>query len=130
MPRLDRRAIAIATVALVLAGCVVSGNPEVEYIGVPTQPAGAGACMDALAGGTIVDDERWGIALAQDDGSRLQVVWPAGYVARRTGGVLELVDVDGRAVAQVGDRVTVAGGMGLGDAWFACGAPDRVTFAP
>jgi hypothetical protein len=123
-----RRLAGFAAVALVLAGCVGSGGaPEVEYIGVPTQgpPAGgANACMDALAGGTIVDDPRWGVALAQDDGARLQVVWPAGYVARRTDGVLELVDADGEAVARAGDRVTVAGGMGLGEAWWACGAPE------
>ena len=80
--------------------------------------------MDALAGGTIVDDPRWGVALAQDDGTRLQVVWPAGYVARRTDGMLELVDADGDAVARAGDRVTVAGGMALGEAWWACGAPE------
>jgi hypothetical protein len=123
-----RRAIGIATVGLVLAGCVISGGgPEVEYIGVPTQGAPAGgvdACMDALASGTLVDDPRWGIALAQDAGSRLQVVWPAGYVARRTDSVLELVDADGQTVARSGDRVTVAGGMGLGEAWWACGAPE------
>ena len=120
-----RRTLGLCLAALVLTGCVAAGEPSVEYIGVPTQPAepGGGACMDALAGGTIVDDPRWGIALAQNDGSRLEVVWPAGYVARRSGSVLELVDGDGRAVARAGDRVTVAGGMGAGDAWWACGAP-------
>ena len=121
-----RRAIGILAVAVVLAGCVGSGSPEVEYIGIPTQGApadGVNACMDALASGTLVDDPRWGIALAQDDGSRMQVVWPAGFVARRTDGLLELVNADGNAVAEGGDRVTVAGGMGLGEAWWACGAP-------
>jgi hypothetical protein len=122
-----RQAIGIAALALALAGCVGSSAPEVEYIGVPTQGAPAGgmnACMDALAGGTLVDDPRWGIALAQDDGTRMQVVWPAGYVARRTDGLLELVDADGKTVARGGDRVTVAGGTGLGEAWWACGAPE------
>jgi hypothetical protein len=126
-------AIGIAAVALFLAGCVNSRPPEVEHIDVPTRGAPAGgviACMDALAGGTIVDDPRWGTALAQDDGIRMQVVWPAGYAARRIDGVLELLDESGHVVARAGDRVLVAGGMGAGQAWFACGPPEPAVNVP
>ena len=126
-------AIGIAAFALFLAGCVMSSAPEVEHVDIPTRGAPAGgvdACMDALASGTIVDDPRWGIALAQDDGSRMQVVWPAGYAARRTDGVLELLNESGRVVGRAGDRVLVAGGMGARGAWFACGPPEPAVDMP
>jgi len=119
----------VAAMAALGSACITSPEPSIAYFGVPTQPAPADgfvACMDALAEGTLVLDGRWGVALAADDGSRLQVIWPAGYLAREFDGIIELVDATGQPVARVGDRVAVTGGIGVGDAWWSCGPPEPV----
>jgi hypothetical protein len=81
--------------------------------------------MDALASGTLVADARWGVALGSSDGPTIQVVWPAGFGARLVDDRIELLDERGVVVGRVGDVVTIAGGMGAGNAWFACGGPSR-----
>ena len=115
--------------ALVCAcGPAAAPEPTVVAIPVPVQAPPAGgvvACMDALASGRLVADARWGVALGQVAGPTIQVVWPAGFSARQVDGRIELLDERGAVVGRVGDVVTVAGGMGAGEAWFACGAPDR-----
>lgn len=94
-------------------------------IPVPAQPGVAVACMDALASGVLVADARWGIALGQTNAPTLQVIWPKGYVGRQVDGVVELLDEQGVVVGRVGEAVTIAGGMGAGDAWWTCGPPNR-----
>lgn len=119
--------VPLGLVAALLGGCGPAAEPEptVVAIPVPVQPPPAGrvACMDALASGRLVADARWGVALAPADGRTIQVVWPAGFGARQVDGRIELLDERGAVVGRVGDVVTVTGGMGLRDAWIACGPP-------
>jgi len=86
-------------------------------------PAGTpAACPEALIEGTLVADERWGMALAGTDGLRRKVLWPHGYTARREAGGLVLYDVGGSVVAREGDVVSIGGGeTGSDGPWLACG---------
>jgi hypothetical protein len=119
----------LVAVALMLGGCAGAPEPTAVLFQVPTQqppPPGGAVCMDALNSGTLVADARWGIALGEGDAPTLQVMWPTGYVGRRTAdGAVELLDENGVVVGRVGDKVTIGGGH-TGDAWWACGAPNHV----
>jgi hypothetical protein len=117
--------------AAVLGGCTAGSEPEPTTVlfAVPTQPEPAPgvqvACMDALATGVLVADSRWGIALGQTDAPTMQVIWPGRFSGRQSNGVIELLDASGAVVGRVGEIVSIGGGMGAGDAWWACGAPNR-----
>ena len=119
----------VLATAFTVVGCSFAPEPEpaAALIPVSTQPppAGFAACMDALASGELVADARWGVALGQIDGPTIQVMWPAGYSARQVAGRIELLDERGSLVARVGDAVTIGGGFGAGNAWWACGPPNR-----
>jgi hypothetical protein len=120
--------LVLATVFTVV-GCSFTPEPQPAVVLIPVSPqpppAGVAACMDALASGELVADARWGVALGQVDGPTIQVMWPAGYSARQMAGMIELLDERGVVVARVGDAVTIGGGFGAGNAWWACGAPNR-----
>lgn len=70
-----------------------------------------------LAGmqGELVTDEH-GCLQIQALGSRgargVDVVWPKGYSARRTGKAIELLDPKGFVIARVGQLIDTAGGFG------------------
>jgi hypothetical protein len=123
------KSIALVVVLLFgLGGCASEPEPPpVVLIPVPTQPEPAPgvafACMDALASGVLVADGRWGIALGQPDAPTVQVIWPTGYTGRQVHGSIQLLDAKGAVVGMVGDAVSIGGGMGAGNAWWACGAP-------
>ena len=123
------RLIGLLVAAVIVAGaCGSAPEPSAVTFQVPTQPPPAGgvnACMDALATGTLVADARWGIALGPAEGPTIQIIWPAGFVGRQADGAIELLDGTGTVVGRVGDRVEIGGGLGAGDAWWACGAPTR-----
>jgi hypothetical protein len=122
-------------VALTMAvGVVACGQAPVEtaptpaVIPIATQgppPDGLIACRAALLSGTLVRDDRTGLAVAGVDvtGSGDDVVpvrWPSGWMALETVPVA-LVDADGRVVAHVGDHIAMGGGIdGPGDTWIAC----------
>jgi hypothetical protein len=91
----------------------------------PTPPLDM--CAAALAGGTLLTHERWGIALDRG-GELVQVRWPRGYVHRDDEFGRALVDPDGRVVARVGDVVRIGGGYvpGRGNVWGACHIPPVV----
>jgi len=94
-------------------------------------PAGTpAACPEALIEGTLVADERWGMALAGTDGLRRKVLWPHGYTARREAGGLVLYDAGGSVVAREGDVVAIGGGeTGSDGPWLACGGISVVSRA-
>jgi len=109
-------------------------DEDPELVAVPTQapvPAGTPAgCPAALIEGTLVADERWGMALAGTDGLRRKVLWPHGYTARREAGGLVLYDAGGSVVAREGDVVSMAGGeTGSDGPWLACGGISVVSRA-
>lgn len=109
-------------------------DEDPELVAVPTQapvPAGTpAACPAALIEGTLVADERWGMALAGTDGIRRKVLWPHGYTARREAGGLVLYDAGGSVVAREGDVVSIGGGeTGSDGSWLACGGISVVSQA-
>ena len=117
----------LLAVAIVLGGCTGAPEPTAVLFRVPTQeppPPGGAVCMDALNSGTLVADARWGIALGEEGAPTMQVMWPAGFVGRQTADAVELLDANGVVVGRVGDKVTIGGGH-TGNAWWACGAPNR-----
>ena len=117
----------VLALALMLGGCAGAPEPTAVLFQVPTQgppPPGGAVCMDALNSGTLVADARWGIALGQEGAPTMQVMWPSGYFGRRTAAAVELLDEKGVVVGRVGNRVTIGGGHS-GNAWWACGAPNR-----
>jgi hypothetical protein len=124
-----RRLLSIVLVAglagsLAVACGDTSQEPTGTLIRVPTQPPpppGETACMAALLEGRLVADARWGIAVQAPDGQVVKVMWPNGYVGRQTGGLIELLDGRGAVYARVGDQVSMGGGLGPADWWYACG---------
>lgn len=102
----------VVVAALCLAGCGAT-DPEPEVVPVPTN-APTSICMDALVRGTLVADERWGIAL-ENGTIRSKVIWPNGYRGVRDGADLGLVDGRGQLIGRVGD-VIESGGGGIGGA--------------
>jgi len=93
------------------------------------EPQSAGTaqiCMQALTEGTIVRDERSGLALRGAQGGVGEVIWPNGYSARDDGGRPVLLDASGNVVAHEGDHVSIGGGIDAEGAWLACGGPKVV----
>ncbi len=131
--RFGRGATLTVIVLLAASGCATTPSPSAStaagpsLIAVPTQEPQAPAatplaCMSALLDGTLVVDERWGIAVRGSSGGPIQkVIWPNGFAARSDGDRLALLDAGGHVVAHTGDRVQIGGGEGgSDDAWFAC----------
>lgn len=110
----------IATLAL---WACAEPAPEPVAIPVLTQPPPVDqqACMSALLTGTLVTDQRWGMAVRASDGSVVKVVWPNGYVGRASGAGVELLNGRGTVVGRAGEQIEVGGGLGTEDAWYACG---------
>ena len=108
-----------------LAACDATAEPEVFVIVVPTQPPPVAqqACMSALLTGTLVTDQRWGMAVRASDGSVIKVIWPNGYVGRASDAGVELLDGHGEVIGRAGEPIEVGGGLGdaAGTTWFACG---------
>ena len=94
-------------------------------VGDPSGP-GPEPCLEALGGGTLAVDDRFGLVFAYDNGSRLDVVWPFGF-ARDDASGPALVDSTGSVVAVVGDEVTTGGGEVARRVWVAC--PDTIEVA-
>lgn len=116
----------VLALALTLAGCAAAPSFDVlsDTVPVPTMPSSPpgtpAACMAALIEGTLVADDRWGIALRGTDGGVIKVVWPHGYVARRTEDGMVLLDAAGIVVGRAGQHVSLGGGMPDGTTWVAC----------
>jgi hypothetical protein len=108
----------IIAVALVLAVAACGFGPQVAIrtARVPSQ-----ACDDALISGVLATHPASGLGIAAPDGTATPVEWPFGWSARNEAGRVALLDATGKVVAREGDRVTVGGGLGAEDVWFACG---------
>jgi hypothetical protein len=129
-----RRLCLAAATLLLVAACGGSSTPppDPSIVPVPTQAADAPgasphACMTALAVGRLVLDSRWGLALGVEGGANQQVIWPFGWIARRTDGGLVLVNAKGTVVAREGNRIQLGGGHDGNGAWVTCG--DLVVFS-
>jgi hypothetical protein len=69
-------------------------------------------CYAAGTGGQLVVDAEAGTAVLETEmsQSRVQVTWPRGYTARRSGGEVEVLDRYGEVVARTGTEVHLVGG--------------------
>jgi hypothetical protein len=105
-----------AALCLALAVTIAACSP-VSIRTPAVQPQG---CMDALAFGTLVRDERTGLGLRGSDGTVTPVEWPFGYSARMEVTKIALIDERGVTVAHEGDAIQMGGGFG-NDVWYACG---------
>jgi hypothetical protein len=91
----------------------------------PAQPSGTMlACPAALLGPvTLLLDEDGVSTVGLPDGAvAVPLRWPDGYGLRPGPGGGDIVDPQGRAVARIGDRVWLGGGMTADDtAFVVCG---------
>jgi hypothetical protein len=105
-----RRLVPAALIAVALSGCGTSLLRDIDgtpYF--PTErPDRPGIRMAALGGGTLsLEDNCLWLRSRQE---RHLIIWPAGNRLEWRGGALVVVADDGRALAQVGDDLTVGGG--------------------
>lgn len=108
------RAIPLLALAFVLTAC--AGDPvalatDSEHLG----------CYVANTTGLLIVDATAGTAIVSEDMSKktAQVLWPAGYTARRSGDQVEVLDRAGHVVARTGERYELLGGYNDGK-WIAC----------
>jgi hypothetical protein len=79
-------------------------------------------CPAGLIRGTLVADERWGIALRGEGNFTREVIWPHGFTARLEAGRVAVIHGNGSVVAREGDVVEIAGGETTSDGpWLECG---------
>ena len=71
--------------------------------------------------GTLVRHPDSGVGLRDQEGSVLQVIWPADYTARDDAGRLAVIDGSGAVIAHEGDRVEIAGAEVEPGAFLGCG---------
>ena len=118
------RGALLAVLAASLLGCAAYLIDPVPTIALRTSeppPAGSPpACMTALIEGVLVREEGSGIGIVASDGTRYQVVWPAGFVGV-TGDPAFVINDTGQRIAKVGDHVALGGGEIAPATWQTCG---------
>ena len=118
------RAVLLVGLGLGLLGCDAYTALPVPTIELRTSvPVGRGspqACMAARLEGVLVREERSGIGLVTDDGTRYAVIWPPGFIGI-TGDPAFVTNATGQRIAKVGDRVAITGGEAAPGTWETCG---------
>ena len=109
----------LAAASLLAACTVVATACARDDGGLPTYDPGHFCSLAALLpvrieGDPGADPPIWGIGKT----GRVELVWPIGFTLHTTGGVLEVLDTDGKVVARQGELLVGAGGGG------ASGEPD------
>ena len=148
---------ATLALALVLVGCELplTELPPTRPVIVTGSPAnstlmmggnGHGGCIWVRNTGLLVADPNYGTAIRFMDSGGLPadagipVLWPPGFVGRRSGSEVEVLDPHGKAVAVTGKMYLTDGGwvddrepttapgftlywpgLGVPSAWWACG---------
>jgi hypothetical protein len=82
-------------------------------------------CYTSGTVGDLVTDSAAGVAIVEKSGTRLIVMWPSGYMGRRSGSEIEVLNRQGQAIARTGTHVYIDGGYSQGG-WVTCGAEVRV----
>ncbi len=75
----------------------------------PTSDWDGGDAMQALGGGRVAVDEG-GCVFFKNGEEGLYALWPKGYATRLNGGVVVVVDAEGREVAREGETIRAGGG--------------------
>ncbi len=97
------------------ATTVTSGPPrDGDLISIPTaaplmDAEGNALCHDALLAGRLVAHPAWGLAVQAGADAPRRIVWPHGYVGRRAGDRIELLDHRGVVIARSGDSIEMGG---------------------
>jgi len=125
----------ILAVLVLLVGCsaappsaapTAAAQADGTHVAILTATQPTTACELAQLEGLLVVDARSGLAVRADSGQVTPVRWPFGYVAIWLGGTPVLLDATASPIAATGDRVSMAGGIGNGGTFNACGAVQRV----
>ena len=102
----------------------ISPEPSGSLFAVPTDLPDLGTtprpCAAAAIDGVLLGDETSGFVLLESSGLVQVVIWPHGYVGRKTAAGRELVDGEGKVVARERDHVLLGGGEWPGQGWKAC----------
>jgi hypothetical protein len=77
-------------------------------------------CPTALAEGVLVAIGQ-DLVLRATTGETNAIAWPSGYSVRQESGRLVLADRFGTVKARDGDRIGVAGGVGVDNVFHGCG---------
>lgn len=80
------------------------------------------ACPTALLEGELTTAAGGDLVVTSpDDAMGIRVVWEPDHAVREVDGELVLVDRSGAVIAHEGDRVSMGGGFGQGNAFRPCG---------
>jgi hypothetical protein len=80
-------------------------------------------CPDEVIAGVL--SVRGGeFVLVRADSSAVRLIWPDGFVVRRDGATLVLIDPAGVIAAHADDTVRLRGGRESADVWRVCGSLD------
>jgi len=114
-------AIAIALVALVIAGCTVTGRTVTLRTQAP-EPSRQ-ACLLGAFGGVLAADAAYGLGL-EVNGVVHGVLWPPSYSALREATGIVLIGGAGLIIAKEGDTVEMAGTFGDDGIGAPCDPPE------
>ena len=99
-----RRVALVSLAALLLAGCGSSADPVPLLTATEPDGPGNGACYLWYGQGELIEDATAGTAVKQPDGVIIELSWPMGYTARRSGGTIEVLDTSGQVAAVTGRK--------------------------
>lgn len=120
------RLLALMVFAVAVGACGAESVSTPFGVDLLVETAPADGCMDALATGRLVPDQRSGLGI-DAGGSLISVMWPFGYSAVYAEDTLWLVDPAGLLIASEGDLIQMGGGSGRGGLFYACsGSIERV----
>jgi hypothetical protein len=94
-------------------------SPAADIVILLTATGDGIGCPANLVEGDLVVDEDAGTAIL-DAGVRKAIRWPFGYLGRRSGSEIEVLDPNRTVIAKTGTRIQLAGGETVPGVWFAC----------
>ena len=110
-----RRARGVALGALLAMAAVGCSGPSVALLtgrgGLGPLPSGMFSCYTDFAVGQLVVEPTYGTAIVENN-RQVPVMWPVGFIGRRSGGQVEVVNTQGSVVARTGNRYQIEGGYG------------------
>ncbi len=106
----------VLSISLGIAAC---GSPVGSPVAIRTMDT---TCYTSGIDGDLVTDPVAGTAVTGSFyGGRVTLAWPRGYMGRRTGGEVEVIDRHGNVAYRTGTRVSLLGGFGQSGDFEVCG---------